>query len=236
MAELINRASGFSAKICSFYFGLNPSFVLPEGVNILQPYSRPEARQVVTNYYERYYTGNQERIFLLGINPGRFGGGITGIPFTDPVQLQRLDIPHNFPLKTELSSTFVYEFINAYGGLEKFAAHFFLTAICPVGFTRNGKNYNYYDDAILQRAAQPWISLTMKTQLNAGALRKIAVCLGEGTNYRFVSRFNEVEKWFDEIIALPHPRWIMQYKRKSMPEFRDRYVNLLNDLKTRYGS
>jgi hypothetical protein len=191
---------------------------------------------VVTDYYQQYYTGNQERIFLLGINPGRFGGGITGIPFTDPVQLQRLGISHQFPLKTELSSTFVYEFIQAFGGLEKFADCFFLTAICPIGFTRNGKNYNYYDDAILQRAAQPWISQTMKEQLNAGASRKIAVCLGEGTNYRFVSRLNEDEQWFDEIVALPHPRWIMQYKRKTMPEHRDRYVKLLNDLITRYCS
>ncbi len=30
------------------------------------------------------------RYLILGINPGRFGGGITGIPFTDPIRLQNI--------------------------------------------------------------------------------------------------------------------------------------------------
>ena len=234
MSEFINTKPDFSSRICSFYFGLQPRFVLPAGVEILQPYSKPEVRDVVTAYYGRYYSDTNARIFLLGINPGRFGGGITGIPFTDPLQLTRLSIRHSFTPKAELSSTFIYDMIEEFGGMPEFGKSFFLTAICPVGFTRNGKNFNYYDDVMLQRAAQPWISHTMKTQLNAGASGKIAVCLGEGTNFRFLSKLNEEERWFDEIVALPHPRWIMQYKRKMMSDFRMRYVGLLKSLEQKY--
>src|SRR5688500_10363115 len=102
MAEFINSETDFSSRICSFYYNLKPAFVMPEGVEILQPYAREEVRQVVTSYYKRYYSDTSRRIYLLGINPGRFGGGVTGIPFTDPVQLTKLQIPNQFLQKAEL--------------------------------------------------------------------------------------------------------------------------------------
>ena len=50
-----------------------------------------------------------QRHLLLGINPGRFGGGVTGIPFTDPIRLQNVcGIENNFEKKQELSSVFIY--------------------------------------------------------------------------------------------------------------------------------
>ncbi|MEI9911370.1 MAG: hypothetical protein WDO71_17935 [Bacteroidota bacterium] len=60
---------------------------LPEGVDVLFPQSGKEVMQVVKTFFHKYYNDNQPRRLLFGINPGRFGGGITGINFTGPRQL-----------------------------------------------------------------------------------------------------------------------------------------------------
>lgn len=231
MTELINSKNSFAAKIIRFYLNLEPHFSLPPDVEILQPYCRTEVQEVLKNYYQRFYKGNQRRVYLVGINPGRFGGGITGIPFTDPVRLKSLGIKHSFDLKPELSSDFVYRFIDAYGGMEKFADKFFLTAISPIGFTRNGKNFNYYDDRQLEANARPWMIKTMHDQVNTGADKQVAICLGEGTNFKYLSALNKQEGWFSEIISLPHPRWVMQYRRKMLDHFIEVYIRTLNELK-----
>jgi hypothetical protein len=231
MAELINKKNSFAARIIRFYNGLNPDFQLPAGIEILQPYAQLQVKPVIEHYYNRFYGDNQSKIFLFGINPGRLGGGITGIPFTDPVQLTRLGIQHEFDQKQELSSSFVYSFIEAYGGIELFAKDFFLTATCPIGFTTKGKNYNYYDNPSLESATSPWIVKSLHDQIAAGANRTIAVSIGEGSNFNYLKKVNQAEKLFDELIALPHPRWIMQYRRKSLPEFIDLYVQTLKRLR-----
>jgi len=42
----------------------------------------PEALIVSGKFYKKYYNDNNPRFLILGINPGRFGAGVTGIPFT----------------------------------------------------------------------------------------------------------------------------------------------------------
>lgn len=231
MAELINKKHSFAKRILKFYQSLQPEFQLPTGTEVLFPYRDPAVKKVLKAYYLKYYHSDKSRIFVFGINPGRLGGGITGIPFTDPVQLKESGIDHSFILKPELSSAFVYDFIKEYGGLEQFAEDFFLTAICPLGFTLNGKNYNYYDDKKLEESLRPWIIKTMNEQLRVGANKNVAICLGEGSNFKYLSELNKEEKWFREIIPLPHPRWIMQYNRKLLNEHIKVYVSTLKDLK-----
>ena len=41
---------------------------------------------------------------------------------------------------------------------------------------------------------------------------------------------NKEYKFFDEIIALPHPRWILQYKSKQKNFYIKTYINTLNKL------
>jgi hypothetical protein len=41
--------------------------------------------------------------------------------------------------------------INAYGGPAVFYKRFFIGSVCPLGFVKNGKNINYYDDKELQQ-------------------------------------------------------------------------------------
>lgn len=83
------------------------------------------------------------RVPILGINPGRFGSGLTGVTFTDPVALaDECGISNHLPRKRELSSIYIYEMIRHMGGPAEFYQQFFLSAVCPLGFTRKGVNLN----------------------------------------------------------------------------------------------
>ena len=80
----------------------------------MNPYQQDETMQVVNAFLGKYYDDTEPRTLLFGINPGRFGSGITGISFTDPVRLKEvLGIDHSFDLRPELSSQFIYQVIEA---------------------------------------------------------------------------------------------------------------------------
>ena len=220
----------FSQQVISFTQSLRPpEIALPNGFEWIYPYDQPATMQALTTFYRKYYADENGRTFLFGINPGRFGAGITGVPFTDPIRLaSECGIDNDFQKKPELSSVFVWEFIRAYGGVEAFCRQFYITSLSPLGFVKDGKNINYYDDRALQRAVEPFIVWNIRTQLDFGANRNTALCLGEGQNYAFFKKINAEHGFFKEIIPLPHPRWVMQYRRKSIQEFVGRYVeNLL---------
>ena len=72
----------------------------------LHPYSDDEGIRVTKKFYNEFFYDNNKRILLFGINPGRIGGGLTGIPFTDPYHLKNhCGIDSKLDLKKELSST-----------------------------------------------------------------------------------------------------------------------------------
>lgn len=227
----MSRFDTFAGKNIRFLKGLKPDFRVPPGVEVLLPYTSKAVLAAVGEYYQKFYSDDRKRVFMFGINPGRFGSGITGISFTDPVRLwETAGIGHPFEMRSERSAEFIYAMIEAYGGLPEFARSFFLTAICPLGFMADGKNYNYYDDPRLEEYVRPFVLKTMKKQLAIGAHRELAICIGEGDNYKYFSRLNDENKWFEKIIALPHPRWIMQYRRKQMESFINRYVETLQSV------
>jgi hypothetical protein len=219
-----------SDQILSFYQSLNITSDIPGNVEVLNPFQNPDAMKVVTDFYQKFYADQNERILLMGINPGRFGAGITGIPFTDPIRLeQACGIPNNFQKKPELSSVFVYEMINAYGGTSKFYKKFFVSAVSPLGFTKNNKNLNYYDIPALQEALIPFITNTIEQQLDMGMNRKVCFSLGMGKNYRFLKELNSKRQYFKQLIPLGHPRWIMQYRLKKKDDFIREYVDKLSN-------
>ena len=214
--------------ILHFYKKLKPGFDLPAGVKIMNPFSDKTSWQLTEGFYRKFYSDTKPRIFIFGINPGRFGGGITGIPFTDPIRLQgRCGINNELRKLPELSSLFVYEMIDDYGGVQSFYNDFFITALSPLGFVKHGKNLNYYDDKNLLKACEPFISESIRKQLKTIPAGTTCFCLGEGENYKQFSRFNEQHHFFEKIIPLPHPRWIMQYRRKKMKEYIEMYVEKL---------
>jgi hypothetical protein len=218
----------FADNILEFYRNLQPDFILPAGIEIMNPYREENAYRLTDAFYRKFFSDTNDRIYIFGINPGRFGGGVTGIPFTDPLRLKtNCGIDHHLPLKTELSSGFVYSFIEASGGAQVFYSRYFLTAICPLGFTFSGKNLNYYDSKELYQQAKPFIISTLKEQVLAGCQQQTAFCLGEGVNLKYFEMLNKELGLFKKITALPHPRWIMQYRRPKMDEYIKQYVDVL---------
>ena len=212
----------FAERTMAFYKQLAPDRKLPEDVEILNPYSRPETVAACKTFYSKFYNDQKTRRIIFGINPGRFGAGVTGIPFTDPVHLEKAcGIVNNFDKKAELSSQFIYLLIENMGGVIPFYRNYFIGAISPLGFVKNGKNFNYYDDRLLERSLKSFIVKNMVHQVALGIRTDKCFCLGNGKNFTYLQRLNEELKIFGEIIPLPHPRWVMQYRRKQLQHYLD---------------
>lgn len=213
--------------VLEFYRSLTPIFPIGAGVVIMNPFTNDETWTLTKAFYQKFYNDQQPRTIIFGINPGRFGGGVTGIPFTDPLRLQEnCGIPNTCKKLSELSSIFIYKMIDEYGGAESFYKNFFITAISPLGFTKNGVNLNYYDDKELLKGSATFIRDCIAKQLKLFP-STIAFCLGEGTNYKIFQQINKEENYFEKIIPLPHPRWIMQYRRKRVDEYVQLYLERL---------
>lgn len=185
--------------------------------------------KVVESFCKKFFTGNSKRRLLLGINPGRFGAGITGVNFTAPKQLlENCGIKHPFGSSSELSAEFIYEMIEAYGGPKAFYKDWFIGSVCPLGFiTASGVNMNYYDDKKLQAAVTPFIIEQIDQQLSLGFTRDHCICIGGEKNFKFLSSLNAAHKWFERITPLPHPRFIMQYRRKQKQDYIKEYLEAL---------
>ncbi len=224
-----SREDFFSERYYRFLRDLPPLKNLPDETEVIYPYADETVQKMIHSFFDKYFRDNNPRIFLIGINPGRFGGGVTGLAFTDPVYLEEsCGIANPFPKTHELSSRFIYEMIESYGGADLFYSHVFLTAFSPLGFTWKGKNRNYYDTPGLWNTLKPWILETFRQQLALGADRNTAFCLGQGKNYRILQELNREHHFFKEIRPLPHPRWIMQYRLKRKEEFLTLYREEIN--------
>ncbi len=220
----------FGEKAIKFYTHLEPPEAnVSDDIKILNPLKNAEISIILKTFYKKFYFDDFKRIFLIGINPGRFGGGITGIPFTDPVNLQDvLGIFNDFDKKRELSSRFIYNVVEAIGGPEKFFGRVYLTAVSPLGFVKNSKNLNYYDDQLILENWRPWFIKKLEEQLTFGARRDIAFSLGRGKNLEFLLKLNKEKKIFQHIEPLPHPRWVMQYRYKKQRDFLKIYIERIN--------
>ncbi len=220
----------FGSHAIGFYETLRAPRLGRLGVDVLFPYRDPPVRDAMAAFYRTFFNDTAKRTFIIGINPGRFGAGTTGIPFTDPVSLERqCGIANPFPRRRELSAEFVESVIERLGGPRSFYRSFFITAVSPVGFTRNGTNYNYYDDPRLLRVLQPFIADSFHTQLGFGARRDLAIVLGKGRNFRFFERLNAEHGFFDRLVGVEHPRFIMQYRRPQVRRYLAKYESLLEE-------
>ena len=214
----------FAEMIINFYRSLEPPR-LPKGIEILFPQENKEVMKVVETFFCKFYNDTKPRHLIFGINPGRFGAGTTGINFTAPKQLKEFcGIDHSFKSQTELSAEFIYESIQAYGGVKKFYANYFITSVSPLGFLKNGLNLNYYDDKKLQTVATPFIIDSIQKQISLGFKTDFCICIGGDKNLKFFSALNQEYEFFDEIVPLPHPRFIMQYRRKQKESYIQQYL------------
>ena len=221
--------STLAQQLIRFYQYLTPP-LLPKEVGVLHPQPDLKVMKIVKQFFEKFYADNNPRKLMLGINPGRFGAGITGVNFTAPKQLKtNCGIDHPWGNSTELSAEFIYEVINQYGGARKFYADYFIGAMSPLGFVKDGKNINYYDDKKLQTAVTPFIIETIKQQLKMGFATNTCICIGGEKNYKFLRTLNEEHGFFQQIIPLPHPRFIMQYRRKQKQEYVQQWLDALHN-------
>lgn len=223
----------FSDKLIKFYTQLKPP-KLPGGFEILFPQKDPQVIEIVEKFFKKYFNDEHSRSLMLGINPGRYGAGITGVNFTAPKQLKEFcGIDHHLKLSSELSAEFIYDMINAYGGPELFYRNWFIGSVSPLGFIshsskgKEGKNMNYYDDKELQEAVTPFIVNSINKLLAMGFISDRCMCVGGEKNFKFLSTLNEEYKWFGEIVPLPHPRFILQYRRKQKDKFIHQYLSAL---------
>ncbi len=223
-----NEPQSFSKQILDFYFSLSSKPPLPKGVKAIYPFDNPETKRLMQTFFNKYYDDKNPRTYLVGINPGRLGSGITGIGFADAYHLQKYcDIPNSFDKRVEISAAFMFEVMEAYGGVEKFYKDFFFTTVMPLGLLKNDKNYNYYDDLETQSALEPFIKETLLKQMSFPEAKPNIICVGQGKNLKYLKAFNEKYHCFENIEVLPHPRWVMQYKRKEKQKYIDAYLDVL---------
>jgi hypothetical protein len=221
----------FAESVIQFSRELKFEGSLPSGISIMNPFrENPQIIPVISQFYQKYYNDQNPRYLILGINPGRFGAGVTGIPFTDSKRLSEKCGLSILGIDTfETSSVYIYEMIDAYGGVVKFYNKFFISAVCPLGFTAlnsKGKsvNYNYYDNKKLTEAVMDFIIESLTRQLEFGIERDTCFCLGTGKNHKFLVQLNKELHFFDNIVPLEHPRFIMQYRSKQKDFYIRKYV------------
>jgi len=215
--------------IIRYWETIKPPILLAPEVEVLNPFSQVEVQTIVDRFYTKFFSDNQKRIFLIGINPGRLGSGATGIGFSDSTSLAAMGVKHELFIQKELSASYVFDLIQAYGGAESFFKSFYITALCPLGFVKHEKNINYYDMGDWKDQLMPYMVEEMEKQLAIGR-RDVAVCIGKGENYKALKQLNSQHGWFERVEVIPHPRWVMQYRRKQKEVFINQAVDLFNRL------
>lgn len=218
-------------RIITFNKNLDFKGVLPLNIRIMNPFKENgDALSTSSAVYKKYFNDQCKRHLVLGINPGRFGAGITGVPFTDPKRIiDKCGIRFRGELKHEPSSVFIYDMIDAFGGAEIFYRHFYINSVCPLGFTTlTGKgrdvNFNYYDDKELSQLMRPFIIENIRKQIGLGMNTGTVFCLGTGKNEKYLRDLNKEFHFFDNIVALEHPRFIMQYRSADKTFYLDKYI------------
>jgi hypothetical protein len=67
----------------------------------------------------------------------------------------------------------------------------------------------------------------LKEQIEFGARKDIVVLLGK-KNADYFKQINDEHKFFDKLIVLEHPRYIMQYKMKMLNSYINKYIKAIN--------
>lgn len=206
----------FGEKVIDFNLNLKYSGLLPDGFRVLNPYlDNPETLDVMQQFYHKYYNDSEIRKFIIGINPSRYGAGVTGVPFTDTKRLKDIcGIEMKSAYTHEISSVFVYDMIEAFGGTELFYQNFYINSPFPLAIIRKTKekkwiNANYYDDKTLFEMVKDFMIDSLKKHISLGIDTSKVFVLGK-KNADFIQKLNREAKLFDELKILEHPRYIQQ--------------------------
>ncbi|MEM8522714.1 hypothetical protein RCH19_002726 [Flavobacterium sp. PL12] len=226
----------FGDKIISFNRQLQYSGALPDGFQVLNPYAdNPETMEVMRQFYQKFYADSEKRKFIVGINPSRHGAGVTGVPFTDTKRLESAcGIKMRSAHTHEISSVFMYDMIQEFGGPIDFYKQFYVNSPFPLAIVRKTKegkllNANYYDDNKLFEMVKDFMILTLKEHISLGLDTSQVYVLGK-KNALFIQKLNKEAQLFGQLKVLEHPRYIQQYKSKEKQLYIDKYILTLNNL------
>jgi hypothetical protein len=111
--------------------------------------------------------------------------------------------------------------------VKKFYSKFFISAVYPLALLNDDKNYNYYDSKELYQLMQPDLIYSLQKQINFDARKDIVICIGK-KNSDYLNDLNKKLKFFEQIITLEHPRFIMQYKLKQKEFYIKKFIDVLN--------
>lgn len=230
-------STSFADKVIESNALLNFSEELPEGFQVLNPYSdNRETVLVMQKFYRKYYNDSDPRKLILGINPSRHGAAVTGVPFTDTKRLESVcGIKMNTAHTHEISSLFMYDMIAEYGGASIFYKDFYINSPFPLAIIQKSKtgklvNANYYDDPRLFEMLQPFMIDSLKKHISLGIDTSEVFVLGL-KNARFIQKINLKANLFTKLTVLEHPRYIQQYKSKDKQFYLDKFVvTLANSL------
>lgn len=233
----MNNKEYVSENIIEFIKYLsNVSITIPDEFKIINPYNgkdKENVKQITNSFYHKFYNDNHKRRMILGSSPARRGTAATGIPFEDATHLQNYTgiFIDNFYVN-KASSNFLYEIMELYGGVEAFYRDFYLNFVCPLGIVKeniSGRevNCNYYENKKLENSLETFIVESLKKQLEFNIDRTICYCIGSGKNYEYLKELNEKYHFFDKIIPLEHPRFIMQYNSKNKDYYLKKYLKAL---------
>lgn len=223
----------FADKVINFNQKLKYTGKLPEGISVLNPFiDNNETLVVMSQFYKKYYNDNKNRKFIIGINPSRHGAGVTGVPFTDTKRLDNICGIKMLTAHThEVSSVFIYDMIEEYGGTDKFYSNYYINSPFPLAIVRDsggGKflNANYYDFEDLFLCVEDFMIDSLKKHIEIGLNTDEVYILGK-KNAEFISRINDKTMLFNSIKVLDHPRYIQQYKSKEKNLYIDKYLSIL---------
>ncbi len=229
----MTKHKAFADKVIDFNYNLRYNGPLPEGFSVLNPYlDNPETMEVMRQFYNKFYNDNNRRKFIIGINPSRHGAGITGVPFTDTKRLEAVcGIPMQSARTHEVSSVFLYDMIEQFGGPEEFYGDFYINSPFPLAIVRKAKdgaflNANYYDDPKLFDCVREFMIESLKRHFDLGLETDEVFILGV-KNASFIKKLNDQHKFFEKMTILEHPRFIQQYKSKEKQLFIDKYMAVL---------
>ncbi len=210
---------------------------LPPQYRLMNPFATGKALDLSAVFYRQFYSDNKKRHLILGINPGRHGAGVTGIPFTDTKRMREIGIDPQDIRTYEVSAEFMSQLMHQYGGTEKFYADFYINSPSPLGLLQqnskgNWINANYYDHRTLSDALSPLIAYAIDYYCQMPIHCSTVYVLGQGQNYKFLTRWNTQHPTFDRVIPLPHPRYVMQYQHKNIATITREYLMQLQRNKT----
>jgi len=176
-------------------------------------------QQVMSAFWHRFYSGDLPRQVICGLNPGRLGAGLTGVPFTDFQTLARW-MPQIERQDTEPSAQFFAKVVDAIG-VESFFQRFYVTNISAVGYVKDGRNLNYHD---LPAEALEFVGRRFVEEMeNVRPLRIIA--LGRQVERSIKKLLPEVS-----VTYLPHPAWVSTYRKSSQQDWIDLYLIKLSNV------